>query len=170
MKILDVGCGSAKQEGAVGIDYKPFPGVEIVHNLNRYPWPVEDNLFDVILCRDIVEHLDDVVLLMEEMHRIAKPGGRIKIWTPHFAHFNSYRDPTHKHHFSYGTFDYFTGDVDYPIYSQKKFKMITKQFIFRKKVCLGKLLVTFSPRRYEKYYCHYDPPHGLYFELEVIKD
>jgi SAM-dependent methyltransferase len=168
-RILDVGCGAAKEKGAVGIDHKPYPGVDIIHDLNRYPWPIGEDRFDGILCRDVVEHLNDVVSLIEELHRVSKPGGRIKIWTPHFAHPNSYRDPTHKYHFSYGTFDYFTGEIDYPIYSQKKFRMVEKRFIFRKKYSIGGFLAMLSSRRYEKYYCHHYPPHGLYFELEVIK-
>lgn len=170
MEILDVGCGSAKQNGAVGIDIVDHHGsVDIVHDLNKYPWPIQDNYFDAALCRDIVEHLDDVVKLMEELHRVLKPNGKIIIYTPHFAHPNSFRDPTHKHHFTYGTFDYFTGDIDYPIYTNKKFKMIKKKFIFRKPYSIGKYLAKLSARRYEKYYCHRFPPCGLYFEIEVIK-
>jgi hypothetical protein len=54
---------------------------------------------------------------MEELHRISKPNGVIEIWTPHFSHPNSFNDPTHKHHFTLGTFDYFTGDrVMLPIF------------------------------------------------------
>ena len=169
MKILDVGCGAAKKEGATGIDVSSYPCVDIVYDLNKYPWPIPDSSFDIALCKDVVEHLDNTIGMMEELHRVLKPGGKIIIYTPHFSNPNSFRDPTHKHHFSYGTFDYFTGDISYPVYSKKKFKMLKKEFIFRKPYALGKWLAKLSTIRYEKYYCHRSPPHGLYFEIEVIK-
>jgi len=169
MKILDVGCGGARKEGAIGIDIAPHECVDIVHDLNKYPWPVEESSFDEALCKDVVEHLDDVVKLMEELHRILKPGGRIIINTPHFSHPGSFRDPTHKHHFTYGTFDYFTGEVDYPRYTDKKFKMIKKELLFRKPYAIGKLLYRISPVRYEKYYCHRFPANNIYCEIEVVK-
>lgn len=169
-EILDVGCNKVRApEATCGIDYRAFPGVDIVHDLERFPWPIADNRFDVILCRDVIEHLNDVVRTMEELHRIAKPGGRIKIWTPHFAHPNSFRDPTHRHHFSLGTFDYFTGDIAYPRYSERRFAMRRREFIFRKPYALGRIIARVSERWYEKHYAHRSPPHGLYFELEVVK-
>ena len=38
---LDVGCGPAKAEGYVGIDYMPGPNVDIVYDATCPPWPVE---------------------------------------------------------------------------------------------------------------------------------
>lgn len=171
MKILDVGCSNPreKDKDAIGIDINPGPKTDIVHDLNTFPWPFKDNVFDIILCKDIIEHLADTVKTMEEMHRIVKSRGIIKIYTPHFAHPNSYRDPTHKHHFSFGTFDYFTGDIDYPVYTNLKFRMIKRELLFRKKYCIGKCLARFSTRRYEKYYAHRWPPSGMYFEMIVLK-
>ena len=39
--ILDVGCGSAKVEFSIGIDKYPLENVDICHDLNKYPWPIE---------------------------------------------------------------------------------------------------------------------------------
>ena len=169
LKILDVGCGGAKHPGAIGIDMREQEGVDIVHDLNKPPWPFEKDTFDLIYCISVIEHLDNVVKTMEELHRIGKNGAVIVIDTSHFAHPNSYRDPTHKWHFTLGTFDYFTGEVAYPKYSKLKFKMLKKEFRFRKKYCLGKLYAFFSTVRYEKYYCHKSPPHSIYFEIEIVK-
>ena len=170
MEILDVGCGDARDARATcGIDVRSYPGVDVVHDLERFPWPLADHRFDRIILRDAIEHLEDAVRTMEELHRIAKPGGRIEIWTPHFAHPNSFHDPTHKHHFSFGTFDYFTGDRAYPRYVSCRFRMAEKRLIFDKHEWIGKLLARMSARYYEKYYSHRFPPRGMYFELEVVK-
>lgn len=71
MKILDIGCGNNKMKGAIGIDRVALPEVDIVHDLNSFPYPFEDNTFDEIYAAHIVEHLDSIIRVMEELHRIA---------------------------------------------------------------------------------------------------
>jgi len=65
MNILDVGCGTAKINGAIGIDRAKLPGVDIVHDLNDLPWPFENDSFDEVYMNDIIEHLDDTIKVME---------------------------------------------------------------------------------------------------------
>ena len=168
-RTLDVGCGPAKWPGATGVDAKAYPGVDVVWNLEQLPWPLGENAFDVILCRDSLEHLEDIVGTMEEFHRLLVPGGRVMIVTPHVAHPSSFRDPTHKHHFTLGTFDYFTGDISHPKYSDRQFRMAAKGLTFPHALSLGKLLASWSTARYEKYYAHRWPPHQMFFVLEVVK-
>src|SRR3989344_2310598 len=38
-KILDLGCGNHKIPESVGVDFVKIPGVDIVHNLNKIPYP-----------------------------------------------------------------------------------------------------------------------------------
>ena len=84
-EILDIGCGQSKTPGAVGIDILPAPGVDIVHDLNRLPWPLEPNRFDAIICSHVLEHLLDLVGVLNEIHRVSRNGARVKIITPHFS-------------------------------------------------------------------------------------
>ena len=42
LNILDLGCGSVKAEGAVGLDNVGLPGVDIVHDLLDFPYPIEN--------------------------------------------------------------------------------------------------------------------------------
>lgn len=169
MKSLNVGCGGVKLEGTIGIDIRPWPGVDAICDLNKYPWPFKDGTFDKVYCRDIIEHLDDVVKTMQEIHRISKNGAEVIITTPHFSHPNSFRDPTHKWHFTIDSFDYFTKELRYPVYTEEKFKIIKKEFRFSRNFGISAILAKISRRRYEKYYSHRLPPYGLYFELEVLK-
>ena len=168
-RILDVGCGPAKWRGATGVDCKRHPGVDVVWNLEQLPWPLDANTFDAILCRDSLEHLENIVGTMEEFHRLLTPGGRVIIVTPHVAHPSSFRDPTHKHHFTLGTFDYFTGDISYPKYSDRQFRMVAKGLTFPHALSIGAVLARWSTARYEKYYAHRWPPHQMFFVLEAVK-
>jgi hypothetical protein len=43
MKILDVGCGKNKRKGAIGIDIDPNSDADVIHDLNIFPWPFNDN-------------------------------------------------------------------------------------------------------------------------------
>lgn len=107
-KILDLGCGRNKVVGAIGLDYFLVPGVDVVHDLEIFPYPFENNSFDEVYARHVIEHVASVSRFMDELHRISKPGATIYINTPHYSYSNSWRDPTHRWHFSAYSFEYFT--------------------------------------------------------------
>jgi SAM-dependent methyltransferase len=98
--VLDVGCGSAKTPGAVGLDISADTQADIVHDLDVFPYPVEDASFDQFLLQDVIEHVAEPIRVFEELHRIARPGARIQLRTPHFSSVLAYGDPTHRHYFS----------------------------------------------------------------------
>jgi len=131
IKTLDIGCGNRKTPGSTGIDKYPLEGVDHVHDLNVLPYPVADNSFDRIVIRHVIEHVDNVVGLMGEVHRIGKPGARIEIYTPHFTSSTSYADPTHRHHFSLLAFDFFCGKTFHEyVPAQAKFQMCKRNVEF----------------------------------------
>ncbi len=98
--ILDLGCGSAKTAGAFGVDISADTDADLVHDLDVYPYPIEDDRFDQILVQDVIEHIAKPYELMAELHRIARPGARIQMRTPHFSSILAYSDPTHRHYLS----------------------------------------------------------------------
>jgi SAM-dependent methyltransferase len=106
-QILDVGCGRNKVRGAIGLDRYAVPGVDIIHDLDQYPYPFRNGSFDEIHARHVIEHVELVGKFMDELHRIGKPGARYFINTPHYSYSNSWRDPTHRWHFSSYSFEYF---------------------------------------------------------------
>src|SRR5688500_3058442 len=77
MKILDVGCGVNKYEGAIGVDYNADTDADVIHDLGQFPYPFADNEFDKIVSFHVIEHVPDVLKLITELYRITKPGGRI---------------------------------------------------------------------------------------------
>ncbi len=114
-RVLQLGAGeqrlaSAEGDAIVRVDLRADVKPDVVWDLDRTPWPLEDSSFDVIDATDVIEHLADVVRVMEEIHRVARPGALVRIVTPHFSSSNSYTDPTHRWHLGLQSFDYFRGE------------------------------------------------------------
>ncbi|HEX6186594.1 MAG TPA: class I SAM-dependent methyltransferase [Pyrinomonadaceae bacterium] len=124
-KILDVGCGWNKVPGAIGIDSNPRAHADVVHDLGVVPYPFPDNEFDEIVCRHVIEHVPDVMALVTELHRIAKPGARLTIVTPHYTNPDWPSDPTHRNHFNSYSFNCFMDDRQlFPFYTEVRLKAI----------------------------------------------
>lgn len=106
-KVFNIGCGSQRYKHVTGIDRVKSPGADIIHDLNVFPWPIADSTADVILAFHVLEHVNDLPRVMEEIHRISKPGARIVIEVPYFRSVLAYQDPTHRRFFTTRTLDYF---------------------------------------------------------------
>jgi SAM-dependent methyltransferase len=172
--MLDLGCGRNKRSGAVGVDRVPSPGVDVVHDLDRFPYPFADGSFDRVYASHLLEHLGDVVGAMGEIHRIAKPGGYVYIEVPHFSCVGGFTDPTHRRHFGLGSMDYFSVESPHDAefsYTDRRFRMLSKRITFNKAVVnlIPKFLYFLSPEKYEKYFSFIFPARFLEFELEVVK-
>jgi SAM-dependent methyltransferase len=126
-KILELGCGRTKHPNAVGIDRISLPGVDVVHDLNRSPYPFEDNTFDEVYAIHVIEHLDSVLAVMEEIHRITRPNARVVIITPHHSDAISWQDPTHKWHLNSYSFSYFEPSYHTNYYTTARFRIKSKE-------------------------------------------
>ena len=104
---LNLGCGKDIKGGYINLDTASGEGIDVVHDLNKYPWPLEDNTFDEIKADMILEHLDEKVKPMQEMIRICKDGALIKITVPWYASKGALCHIDHRQHFSEGTFSPF---------------------------------------------------------------
>jgi SAM-dependent methyltransferase len=114
---LDIGCGENKQGGGfVGIDKRDLPGVDIVHDLEVFPYPLPDECCLVIVGSHIIEHIKPWLTIdfMNELWRIMKPEGQLALCTPYAGSPGYWVDPTHCNGFVAGTFQYF--DPDYPLW------------------------------------------------------
>lgn len=96
MKKLNVGCGRDIRKEWVNLDSIKFEGIDVIHNLDKFPYPFEDNIFDEIWAQQIIEHLDHPQEFVKELWRISKPGAKVVIGTVHFSSPCVWGDITHK--------------------------------------------------------------------------
>ncbi len=116
---IDIGCGSHKTPGFVGIDREAYDGVDIVHDLN-YGLPIHDNSVDLVLASHILEHLPDTVEIMREIWRVCKHGSQVAISVPYYKSIGAWQDPTHVRAFTEATFYYW--DPEHPLYGVYRWK------------------------------------------------
>jgi SAM-dependent methyltransferase len=180
LKILDLGCGNRKRPGAIGIDVNPRADADVIHDLDSCPYPFADSLFDEIYADNVLEHLQDVIKVMEELHRISKPGGLVKIIVPYFRAKWAFIDPTHRHFFTVDSFSYFDpSHIHNQLYKYSKATFKVEKIIFNETIvhrgihrCLVKpvkLLANTWPSGYETFLSHLIPLDDLSFYLRTIK-
>lgn len=97
---IDLGCGASKQHGWVGVDVRPLPGVDIVQDLEEFPWKdIPDEAASLVMASHVVEHINPArgtfIRFMDEVWRILKPGGQFMISLPYAGSPGYWQDPTH---------------------------------------------------------------------------
>lgn len=107
LRVVDVGVGATKQKaGAWGLDVVAHGNVDVVADLRRgLPFP--DRSVDRVYAVHVLEHLPDLVPLLNELHRVLVPGGILHAMSPHWQHVNAVADPTHVRFFDVQTFKWF---------------------------------------------------------------
>ena len=111
--ILDLGCGTNKVRGAIGVDIEKNSHADVIHDLSKFPYPFENGKFKKIHAKGVLEHLPNTVKAMEELYRLLKPNGKLIIRVPHFSGSGAWANPTHIKPFAIGFHQYFMpGTVD----------------------------------------------------------
>lgn len=112
--LLDVGCGKGLQAACFarymrvsGLDMsdesRPFlkefnAPVEVrTCDLETDKYPYDDESFDVVFSKSVIEHMRDPFHFIDECARLLKPGGSLLLMTPSWRtqYINFYDDPTH---------------------------------------------------------------------------
>jgi SAM-dependent methyltransferase len=114
-RILDAGCGTGRNlvefsrlGPSEGIDLSPRAvescrsrGLEGVQEGVIEDLPFEDGRFDLIFATDVIEHLPDDGAALEELRRVAAPGGRLIVTVPAYAWLWSRHDDSYHHYRRY---------------------------------------------------------------------
>ena len=166
VRILDLGCGTAKMAGAIGVDIVPLPGVDVVVDASELPYPFADNSFDAVYALDVIEHLPDTIGVMEEIYRIARPDARVFIRVVNWNHRYAAMDPSHVGLFTERSFDFFGDRINRSYYTRARFSVERVEYIFdakaRRLIRSRRVLKLLSD-----YLCNI--LQGLKFELQVLK-
>jgi predicted SAM-dependent methyltransferase len=158
---LNLGCGDDIKPGYINVDFEVFSGVDLKIDLNKIPYPFKSNQFTEIFMSNILEHLNDPYQIMNEIHRISKPGAIIKIRTAHFSSNNAWGDLQHKRGFNSETF--------------QNSNMINKFAIVKQKITFSHFrffmrpLSKLNPIFYEKHLAYIFPAVDLVINLKTKK-
>lgn len=181
-RALDLGCGSDKIPGAIGIDVNPSSAADIVQSLDQTPWPLEESSFDFVRAQDVLEHVDDFIRVVEEIYRVAKPGALVEVRMPFMSASNFATDPTHRRSATHRTFDYFdkTKELSKYQYSRARFTLLEFQYsrayhglpgsIYRVLDYAILPLVTRYALTYEAYFAYLYPMQDVRYLLRVEKE
>ena len=110
-RILDVGCGTganlimlARYGNAAGVDVSEDAlafcrerGLDQVRLGAGEELPYEEGTFDLVTAFDVVEHMDDDLAGLSEMHRVLRPGGRVLLFVPTFMFLWGLQDDVSNH-------------------------------------------------------------------------
>lgn len=184
--IIELGCGPNKNPGVIGIDQFNLPGVDYVTDLEHGLPFLETDSVDEIISRHVLEHIENFQFLMEEIHRVLKPGGKKVITVPHFSSPYYYSDFTHRRFFGLYTFDYFCDAKTSPLkrkvpsfYSDLRFTISMRQLVFKSPFTVRNLIKQVFTRffnsspylqeLYEEQFCYLVPCQEITFVLIPVK-
>lgn len=129
MRRLDLGCGPDRQEGCIGIDRYSYPCVDVVRDIDRHGLPFDDRSVDEVRARHFLEHCRDLIFVMNEIHRVLRPGGRLVAVVPVVeVGTGAFRDPTHVRFFNKDSFQYFTEHTwAYQALDRRPFRLVSQE-------------------------------------------
>lgn len=110
---IDIGCGSSKELGYLGIDCISYPGVDIVCDINE-GIPLPDHTAEFVMASRVLPYVSNLFAVMQEIHRISAHKAVVCILAPYAHSFPHITNPFFKQKFDEYTPRYFTGSFFQP--------------------------------------------------------
>lgn len=185
LRVLDLGSGpfpypAQENDDVVTVDIRPEAGPTVVHDLTVFPYPFDDNSFDVVYASHVLEHLPDNIRVMEEIYRVAKPAAKVVIRVPHYTGRSAWGDPTHIRAYSAHQFHYYSrqrrdryGDCDFQLVREelRHTRMWRGYFVSKVLSPTINFFANLNIRFCEKVWCYWVGGFSeLYVELRPIKE
>ena len=87
ISVVDLGCGSkpyfplfaSKARKYIGIDRQPHSMCDMASVAESIA--IKSNAFDVVMCTQVLEHVEDPARVLRECYRVCKPGGSLLLST-----------------------------------------------------------------------------------------
>jgi SAM-dependent methyltransferase len=114
---LNLGCGKSRRADWINIDRVPLDNVDVVADLEQCsstPLPFEDNSVSEIVGSHVLEHIRNILDVMQELYRVAVPGAVATFDVPYGSSNDAFEDPTHCRAFFEDSWNYFMQ----PMYSR----------------------------------------------------
>lgn len=121
---LNLGCGKDIKEGCINADLAGLDGVDVVVDLDKYPWPWGDNTFDVIYCNRIIGYLGNYIKAMEEIWRIAKPDAKVYIKESYWSYKGAHAPLTRTFFHEYSIRTHFTDEGEFNYRTRARFMIV----------------------------------------------
>ena len=103
---INLGSWTERYDGFLNLDKDPGVKPDIVADIEK-GIPLDDNSVDEIKANMILEHIHDIIFVMNELWRIMKNGAILNIIVPHEKSAMAWGDPTHVRVFNEESFGYF---------------------------------------------------------------
>ena len=132
---INLGCGDQRLLGYnIGLDILRRAGTDVICDLN-VSIPLANASVEHVRAKSLLEHIEQLELLLAEVRRVLKPGGTFYVYVPHWSNPFYYSDYTHRRFFGLATFDYFTDCQDQiyrkvPVYTMLRFQTVSVRLIF----------------------------------------
>lgn len=174
-KILDLGCGTSRVKNSIGVDININNKPDVIHDLNKFPYPFKNSTFTTIYCNNILFHLNDLFKVMEELHRILEDNGEVIVTSAYFRSPYAYHCPNTKNYFTVNTFNFFNPNhIFFKKFQYVKIKFDVKKITFNENFknnfikSLVKIMANRYPSFYERYFSHIIPLDSVHYYLKKI--
>ncbi len=108
---LDLGCGTNKQKGFIGVDFAPLRGVDIRMDLEKYPWRrFKTGCVSEVYMSHFAEHISDFNRFFAEVWRVCAHNATVTVVVPYLHSDRAFQDPTHKQFISEHRWAYLNRD------------------------------------------------------------
>lgn len=114
---LNLGCGKDIKADYINVDKISGPGVNVVWTWGMGQLPFAENHVDEVYCSHLLEHIENPLWCMQDLHRVCKSGAKVVFRLPYGSSDNAWEDPTHVRPYFVRSFSYFSqmmyGAADY---------------------------------------------------------
>jgi len=105
--ILDLGSGERRLgKEVISLDVFPYPNVDIVGNADTLPF--KNEIFDIIICQAVLEHVSNPQVVVKEIYRVLKKEGLVYAEIPFLQGFHP--DPTDYQRYTIQGIEYLFSD------------------------------------------------------------